>query len=100
MLNFVHHMHPQQYKDVRSIRSPEILNQIRQNIIFSGREIKTFTEEEDASESQLSSPEMNCTKTDSKLTTKDATMKTKDQKEIQAIIATTKQFTCSGPPTS
>jgi hypothetical protein len=70
---------------------------MRQNIIFSAKEIKTSGEEEDASESQLSSPEMNCTKTDSKVTTKDASMKTKDQLEIQAIIATTKQFTCSGP---
>ena len=36
---------------------------------------------------------MNCTQTESKVTTKNASMKTKDQHEIQAIIATTKQFT-------
>lgn len=79
-----------------NVRSPEILNQMRHKIIFSG-ELKGESgdpeEDLDEEESQLSSPEMNCTQTESKVTTKNASMKTKDQHEIQAIIATTKQFT-------
>lgn len=43
-------------------------------------------------ESQLSSPEMDCTQTDSKITTNNnASMKTKEQREISAILAATKQ---------
>ena len=38
---------------------------------------------EDSEASQLSSPEMNCTQTESKITTKNnASMKTKEQREI------------------
>ena len=79
------------------VNKPEILNQMRQKIVFSGvsgvsgeRE-DDEDEDEELDESQLSSPEMNCTQTDSKCATNvNESMKTKEQREIQAIIATTK----------
>ena len=82
----------------KEVFSPEILNQVRQNIVFSDN-IKESEEKEEENAvtdyvSHLSSSEMNCTQTDSKTTTNNASMKTKEQREIQAIIATTKQFTC------
>ena len=64
------------------VRKPEILNQMRQKIVFSGvsgeRE-DDEDDEEELGESQLSSPEMNCTQTDSKCATNvNESMKTKE----------------------
>ena len=108
LLNLVHHMQQPvtHIANLNQIRSPEILNQMRQKIIFSDRLKNSTTEvqgeidmaEEDVEDDdQLSSAELNCTQTDPNQTqgnVGDASLKTKDQKEMQAIIATTKQFTC------
>ena len=64
------------------VNKPEILNQMRQKIVFSGvsgeRE-DDEDEDEELDESQLSSPEMNCTQTDSKCATNvNESMKTKE----------------------
>ena len=63
LLNLVQHME----EPLSKVRKPEILNQMRQKIIFSGvsgvsgeRE-DDEEDEEELGESQLSSPEMNCT---------------------------------------
>ena len=99
ILNQVQHLQQplSKVKGGKEVFSPEILNQVRQNIVFSGN-IKESDEREegvvDDYASHLSSSEMNCTQTESKTTTNNQSMKTKDQREIQAIIATTKQFTC------
>jgi len=61
---------------------PEALDRMRHKLVFSGglqESAEERVEEEAENESQLSSPEMNCTQTDSKITTNNnASMKTKE----------------------